>query len=48
MSMISAIRRTVVALGIASVVAAYLRVNSESEVPTSDGGWRELSGPDFD
>ena len=48
MTMLSALRRTVVALGVAGVVAAYLRINGNEDTPAGEGGWRELSGPELD
>ena len=42
------LRRAFVALGLASVVAAVLRVRGTGGVPPQEGGWRELSGPDFE
>jgi hypothetical protein len=42
-----AIRRALIALGAASVIAAFLRVRGSGGVPPQKGGWRELSGPDL-
>jgi hypothetical protein len=36
-----------VALGLASLIAALLRLRGTGGVPPQDGGWRELSGPDL-
>ena len=41
------IRRVLAALGIAVLVAAVLRLRGTGGTPPSDGGWRELSGPDL-
>jgi hypothetical protein len=41
------VRRTLVALGIAGIVAAVLRLRGSGGVPPQDGGWRELSGPEL-
>ena len=41
------VRRTLVALGIAGIVAAVLRLRGSGGVPPKDGGWRELSGPEL-
>ncbi|WP_195210420.1 hypothetical protein [Actinomarinicola tropica] len=41
------IRRALVALGVAGFVAAVLRLRGSGGTPPSDGGWRELSGPDL-
>jgi len=41
-------RRALVALGVAGLVAAVLRARGAGGVPPQDGGWRELSGPEFD
>jgi len=41
------IRKALVALGIAGLVAAVLRLRGSGGTPPQDGGWRELSGPDL-
>jgi hypothetical protein len=41
------LRRALVALGIAGLVAAALRVRGRGGAPPQGGGWRELSGPDL-
>ena len=41
------LRRALVAVGVAAVVAAALRLRGAGGVPPQDGGWRELSGPDL-
>lgn len=40
-------RRAAVAIGVAALVAAVLRLRGSGGVPPREGGWRELSGPDF-
>jgi hypothetical protein len=40
------VRRAVVAVGRAALVAAVLRLRGSGGVPPREGGWRELSGPD--
>ena len=40
-------RRLLLALGLAGVVAALLRLRGTGGTPPQDGGWRELSGPDL-
>ena len=41
------VRRALLALGVAAVVAGVLRVRGSGGVPPQGGGWRELSGPDL-
>lgn len=41
------LRRAIVALGLAGIVALALRLRGSGGVPPRDGGWRELSGPDL-
>ena len=40
-------RRALIALGIAGLIAAVLRVRGTGGVPPQGGGWRELSGPEL-
>jgi len=42
------LRRGLVAVGLASVVAAILRIRGTGGVAPQEGGWRELSGPEFE
>jgi hypothetical protein len=42
------LRRALVALGLAGMIAAVLRLRGTGGVPPTDGGWRELSGPEFE
>ena len=41
------LRRAIVALGVAGLVAAAVRLRGTGGVPPQKGGWRELSGPDL-
>jgi hypothetical protein len=41
------VRRALVAIGAAAIVAAALRLRGSGGVPPREGGWRELSGPDL-
>jgi hypothetical protein len=41
------VRRALVAVGLASIVAAVLRLRGSGGVPPQTGGWRELSGPEL-
>lgn len=45
--MMRLVRRAFVALGVAALIAAILRVRGTGGVPPREGGWRELSGPDL-
>ena len=40
-------RRALVAVGLAGLVAAVLRLRGSGGVPPQQGGWRELSGPEL-
>ncbi len=40
-------RRALVAVGLAGLVAAVLRLRGSGGVPPQRGGWRELSGPEL-
>lgn len=42
------VRRALVALGLAAIAAAAVRLRGSGGVPPRDGGWRELSGPELD
>ncbi len=39
------LRRALVALGLAGLVAGVLRLRGSGGIPPQQGGWRELSGP---
>jgi hypothetical protein len=41
------LRRGLVALGVAGMIAAVLRARGTGGSPPQDGGWRELSGPEL-
>lgn len=41
------LRRVLVAIGLAGLVAAVVRVRGTGGVPPQDGGWRELTGPEL-
>lgn len=41
------LRRALVALGLAGIIAAVLRLRGSGGTPPSEGGWRELSGPEL-
>jgi len=40
-------RRALVAISLAGLVAAVLRLRGSGGVPPQQGGWRELSGPEL-
>ncbi|MEX2294073.1 MAG: hypothetical protein WD691_09835 [Acidimicrobiales bacterium] len=41
------LRRALLAVGLAGLVAAVLRIRGTGGTPPQQGGWRELSGPDL-
>ncbi|MBI2709823.1 MAG: hypothetical protein HYX34_09020 [Actinobacteria bacterium] len=41
------LRRALVALGAAGIVAAALRLRGSGGTPPQTGGWRELAGDDL-
>ena len=41
------LRRALVALGLAGILAALLRLRGTGGTPPQQGGWRELSGPEL-
>ncbi len=41
------LRRALVALGLAGIIATVLRLRGTGGTPPQEGGWRELSGPDL-
>ena len=45
---VALLRRALVALGVAGVIAAVLRLRGSGGTPPQQGGWRELSGPDLE
>jgi hypothetical protein len=42
-----ALRRALLAIGLAGVIAAALRLRGTGGSPPQGGGWRELSGPEL-
>jgi len=42
------IRRAFVAIGMAALVAAAVRLRGTGGTPPQAGGWRELTGPELD
>jgi hypothetical protein len=47
MRFVKALRRALLALGVAGVIAGAIRLRGTGGVPPQHGGWRELSGPDL-
>ena len=41
------LRRALMALAVAGVIAGALRLRGSGGVPPQGGGWRELTGPDL-
>lgn len=41
------LRRALIAIGLAGLVAAALRLRGSGGTPPQHGGWRELSGPEL-
>lgn len=41
------LRRAVVALGIAGLIAGVLRLRGTGGTPPQEGGWRELTGDEL-
>ncbi|MDH3753976.1 MAG: hypothetical protein OEU32_08900 [Acidimicrobiia bacterium] len=46
MSLLKFVRRALVAVGGAALIAGVLRVRGKGGVPPQTGGWKELAGPD--
>jgi hypothetical protein len=44
---VKALRRALLAIGLAGVIAAVLRLRGTGGSPPQSGGWRELSGPEL-
>jgi len=40
-------RRALLVLGIAGLIGLVARLRGKGELPPTEGGWRELDGPDF-
>ncbi len=47
-SLMALLRRALVALGLAGIIAAVLRLRGSGGTPPQQGGWRELSGPELE
>jgi hypothetical protein len=43
----SMLRKALIAVGLAGLVATVLRLRGTGGIPPQDGGWRELSGPEL-
>jgi hypothetical protein len=41
------LRRALLALGLAGLIAGVLRLRGTGGVPPQGGGWRELQGPEL-
>ena len=41
------LRRVLLAVGVAGLFAAAFRVRGKGGTPPSDGGWRQLDGPEL-
>ena len=46
-SPVKSICRAALALTLAGIATAAIRLRGGGEVPSQGGGWRELSGPDL-
>jgi len=44
---VKVVRQVLLALGVAGLIAAILRLRGSGGTPPQGGGWRELSGPDL-
>jgi hypothetical protein len=44
---VKAFRRVMLVLGVAGLIGGVARLRSKTHVARSQGGWRELEGPDF-
>jgi hypothetical protein len=44
---VKAFRRVMLVLGVAGIIGGVARIRGKSSVSRSEGGWRELEGPDF-
>ena len=40
-------RRVLLVLGVAGAIGAIARLRGKGELPATEGGWRELDGPEF-
>ena len=46
-TVVKAFRRVMLVLGVAGVIGGLARIRGRTVPPRSQGGWRELEGPDF-
>lgn len=44
---VKAVRRVLLVLGVAGIIGGLARIVGKGSVPRSQGGWRELEGPEF-
>ena len=40
-------RRALLVLGVAALIGLVARLRGKGELPATEGGWRELDGPEF-
>jgi hypothetical protein len=40
-------RRALLVLGVAALIGWVARLRGKGELPVTEGGWRELDGPEF-
>ena len=40
-------RRALLVLGVAALIGWVARLRGKGELPATEGGWRELDGPEF-
>ena len=40
-------RRALLILGVAALIGWVARLKGKGELPATEGGWRELDGPEF-
>jgi hypothetical protein len=40
-------RRALLILGVAGAIGMIARLRGKGELPATEGGWRELDGPEF-
>jgi hypothetical protein len=44
---VKAFRRVMLVLGVAGIIGGLAKFRGKTSVPRSQGGWRELEGPNF-
>ena len=44
---VKAFRRVMLVLGVAAIIGGLAKFRGKTSVPRSQGGWRELEGPNF-